>query len=78
MSQDESFNIYLKIKRFYISDRPMCFHYNYNIEIEEGISFWFGFCHNSEQKMSERFQPEYNFTIEFTMHYYPGNKLSAF
>ena len=54
-----------KIKRFYISDRPMCFHYNYNIEIEEGRSFWFGFCHNSEQKLNERFEPTYNFTIEF-------------
>lgn len=54
-----------KIKRFYISDRPMCFHYNYNIEIEEGRSFYFGFCHNSEQKICERFEPLYNFTIEF-------------
>ncbi|MCI8393300.1 MAG: hypothetical protein HFJ24_05675 [Clostridia bacterium] len=54
-----------KIKKFWISDRPQCFHYNWNIEIEEGISFYFGFCHNTEQKISERFEPEYNFTIDF-------------
>lgn len=54
-----------KIKRFWISDRIQCFKYNWNIEIEEGISFWFGFCHNNEQKLPERLEPRYNLTVEF-------------
>ncbi len=54
-----------KVKRFWISDRPQCYHYNYNLEVGEGKSFWFGFFHNSEQKVSERFEPEYMLTIEF-------------
>lgn len=59
-----------KIKKFWISDRPMCFHYNYDIEIEEGKSFYFGFHHNSEKlKNSDHKSTNnddlYNFTIEF-------------
>lgn len=64
-----------KIKRFWISDRVQCFKYNWNIEIEEGKSFWFGFCHNTEQKLSERFEPTYNFTIEFNPNKLRGDKL---
>ena len=59
-----------KIKKFWISDKPMCFHYNYNIEIEEGKSFYFGFHHNSEKlnnsdKKNFKNDDLYNFTIEF-------------
>lgn len=53
------------IKKFWISDRPQCFRYNWNIEIEEGKSFFFGFCHNTEERLPERLEPEYNFTVEF-------------
>lgn len=62
-----------KIKRFWISDKKACFHYNYNIEIEEGKSFYFGFHHNSEslnnsehtKKEYDKYVDLYNFTIEF-------------
>ena len=53
------------IKLHYVSDRKQCFHYNWNIEVGEGQSFWFGFNHNTEDKLSERFSPKYNLTIEF-------------
>lgn len=53
------------IKRHWISNRIMDFRYNWQIEVGEGKTFYFGFCHNSEQKISERFEPEYNLTIEF-------------
>lgn len=52
------------IKKKYTTGRAKEFFYNYNIEIEEGKSFWFGFLHNSE-KRSQYDKAEYNFTIEF-------------
>ena len=52
------------IKKFWISDRKMCFHYNYNIEFSD-FSFYFGFMHNSEGVNYNRDDLEYNFTIEF-------------
>lgn len=64
-----------KIKRFWISDRPQCFRYNWNIEVGEGKSFYFGFCHNSELKMSERLEPEYNFTVDFNPNKLKDNSL---
>lgn len=54
-----------KIKRFWISSRPMDFKYNFSIEMEKDKSFYFGFCHNSEEKLPERLEPEYNLTIQF-------------
>ena len=61
---DFYFRTYCKgnIKKFWISDRPQCFRYNWNIEIEEGRSFYFGFCHKMQQKIRERFDPQNNFT----------------
>lgn len=53
------------IKRFWISNRIMDFKYNWRIEVGEGKTFYFGFCHNSEQKIAERLEPSYNLTIEF-------------
>lgn len=59
-----------KVKKFWLSDRPMCFHYNYDIEVEEGKSFYFGFHHNNEKLKNSDHKGEnnddlYNFTIEF-------------
>lgn len=54
-----------KIKRFWCSDRPMCFHYNYVIEVEEGKSFYFGFMHNNETVSFNKDCKKYNFTVEF-------------
>ena len=69
-----------KVKKFWISDRPMCFHYNYNIEIEEGKSFYFGFHHNSENlkdsdHKSSNLDDLYNFTIEFNPNKLKKDKL---
>ena len=53
-----------KIKKFWVSDRPMCFHYNYDIAFEN-CSFYFAFMHNNESVNYNREDLEYNFTIEF-------------
>lgn len=57
------------IKNEYISSGISDFKYNYNIEIEEGRSYWFGFIHNSEviNKNKSLSNPDttYNFTVEF-------------
>ena len=52
------------IKRFWVSERIMCFHYNYNLEFDD-FSFWFGFMHNNEGVNYNKDNLEYNFTIEF-------------
>lgn len=52
------------VRKKYTSARVFNFFYNYEIEIEEGKSFWFGFLHNTE-KRSEDERSIYNFTIEF-------------
>ena len=52
------------VKRKYTTGRMKEFFYNYSIEIDEGVSFWFGFLHNTE-KRSQSDKTEYNFTIEF-------------
>lgn len=67
-------NVYFKdkIKKFWCSDRPMCFHYNYLIEVGEGKTFYFGFMHNNETVSFHKDCKKYNFTIEFN-----PNKLKA-
>lgn len=52
------------IKKFWVSDRKMCFHYNYVLEFDSH-TFWFGFMHNNEQIDYNREDVLYNFTIEF-------------
>lgn len=58
------FSLKDKIKRFWLSDRIMQFHYNYVLEFDDH-SFWFGFMHNSESVNYNKDNLEYNFTIEF-------------
>lgn len=57
------------VKSSYVSTGISDFHYNYNIEIEEGKSFWFGFIHNSElvnnNSSLQNDNAKYNFTLEF-------------
>lgn len=62
--------IYSKyLKNEYYSNAIADFKYNYNIEIREGESYWFGFMHNAEliNKSSslQNVNTKYNFTIEF-------------
>lgn len=52
------------VKKFYTSSGISSFFYNYNIEVEEGKSFYFGFLHNTE-KRSLFEEKEYNLTVEF-------------
>lgn len=61
------FRIYYNytIKNFWLSDRKSCFHYNYNIEIEDGKRFIFQFMHNTESICYDKIDKKYNFTIEF-------------
>lgn len=50
----------------YTSARMESFFFNYQIEISEGVSFWFGFLHNTEKRGEiENHTDKYNFTIEF-------------
>lgn len=60
------------LKKNFSSAQIKNFFYNYVVEIEEGVSFWFGFLHNSENRQlivkDERgnlIEDTYNFTIEF-------------
>ena len=54
------------VSKKYTSARMEQFFFNYNIEIEEGKSFWFGFLHNTEKRGEVTdTQGKYNFTIEF-------------
>lgn len=61
------------VKNQYTSSRLEQFFYNYNIEIEEGQSFWFGFMHNTERRAENI--TEYNLTIEFNPNKLKDNKL---
>lgn len=63
---------YVEMK--YTSSRAFSFFYNYKIEIEEGIGFYFGFLHNTE-KRNESDRVNYNFTIEFNPNKVKDNKI---
>lgn len=62
------------VKQFYTSNRIKNFFYNYNIEIEEGKSFYFAFLHNTEKRVDNE-REEYNFTIEFNPNKLKDNKV---
>ena len=64
-----------KIKKFWVSDRIMCFRYNFVVEIEEGSSFYFGFMHNTEKVKFDKTEVRYNFTIEFNPNKLKQNSL---
>lgn len=57
------------VKNHYVSTGISDFKYNYNVEIEEGKSFWFGFMHNSElinkTGSLQNDNTKFNFTVEF-------------
>lgn len=62
------------VKKLYNSPAQQQFYYNFVIEVEEGCSFWFGFCHNSERRSFDE-RAEYNFTIEFNPNKLKQNKI---
>lgn len=57
------------IKNYYESNSIADFRYNFNVEIKEGSSYWFGYFHNSElynhKGAYNNEKTEYNFTLEF-------------
>lgn len=62
------------VKKQWTTPQLKQFFYNYDIEIEEGKSFWFGFCHNTERRSFYE-GAEYNFTIEFNPNKIRDNKI---
>lgn len=52
------------VSKKYTSNKMKEFFFNYNIEIEEGKSFYFAFLHNTEKRKTDE-KETYNFTIEF-------------
>lgn len=52
------------VEKKWTSSRAFNFFYNYDIKVEDGKSFYFGFLHNSERR-GENDNTKYNFTIEF-------------
>lgn len=62
------------VKKYYTTPQLKQFFYNYDIEVGEGQSFWFGFCHNTERRSFYE-NSEYNFTIEFNPNKIKDNKI---
>ncbi len=62
------------VKKQWTTPQLKQFFYNYDIEIEEGKNFWFGFCHNTERRSFYE-GAEYNFTIEFNPNKIKDNKI---
>lgn len=62
------------IKKQYTTPQLKQFFYNYVIEVCEGQSFWFGYCHNTERRSFYE-GAEYNFTIEFNPNKLKDNKI---
>lgn len=62
------------VKKSYITGRLSEYKYNYNIEIGEGVSFFFGFFHNTEKTNSSEFA-KYSFCIEFNPNKLKDNKI---
>lgn len=62
------------IKKYYTTPQQKQFFYNYVIEVGEGQSFWFGYCHNTERRSFYE-NAQYNFTIEFNPNKLKDNKI---
>ena len=62
------------VKKYYNSSGISSFFYNYNIEVGEGQSFYFGFLHNNEKRTTLD-SIKYNFTIEFNPNKLKDNKI---
>lgn len=62
------------VKKIWTTPQQKQFFYNYDIEVGDGNSFWFGFCHNTERR-SFCENAEYNFTIEFNPNKIKDNKI---
>lgn len=63
------------VKNNYTTLRISNYKYNYNIEIEEGKSFFFGYFHNTEKPSYFDDKKEYSFFIEFNPNKIKDNKI---
>lgn len=63
------------IDKFWMSDRVMCFKYNYTIEVGEGKSIYIAFHHNQEKIRFDKPMDKFNFTIEFNPNKLKNNSL---
>ena len=61
------------LKKKYTSAKICNFFYNYVIEVGDGLSFWFGFLHNTEKR--EEKNEYYSFTVEFNPNKIKDNKI---
>lgn len=62
------------VERKWTSGRAFNFFYNYSIKVDEDVSFYFGFLHNSEKReLNENLK--YNLTVEFNPNKVQDNKI---
>lgn len=62
------------VKKYWTTPQAKQFFYNYDIEVGDNQSFWFGFCHNTERRSFYE-GAEYNFTIEFNPNKLKDNEI---
>lgn len=62
------------VKKYWTTPQAKQFFYNYDIEVGDNQSFWFGFCHNTERRSFYE-GAEYNFTIEFNPNKLKDNEM---
>lgn len=63
------------VKKNYTTGRISNYKYNYDIEIEEGKSFFFGYFHNTEKPSFWDERKKYSFYIEFNPNKIKDNKV---
>lgn len=62
------------VERKWTSGRAFNFFYNYSIKIDEDVSFYFGFLHNTEKRgLNDNLK--YNLTVEFNPNKVQDNKI---
>lgn len=62
------------VERKWTSGRAFNFFYNYSIKVDEDVSFYFGFLHNTEKReLNESLK--YNLTVEFNPNKVQDNKI---
>lgn len=62
------------VERKWTSGRAFNFFYNYSIKVDEDVSFYFGFLHNSEKREFNE-NLKYNLTVEFNPNKVQDNKI---
>jgi len=66
------------LKKCYTTGRVSNYKYNYNIELDKGRSFFFGFFHNTEKPSFKNVSKKYSFYIEFNPNKIKDNKILTY